>query len=149
MPKLYYILQYFIKVYKWFLTESHKGWCHQMKTFSALLVLCAGKSPVTAEFSSKRPLAWSFDVFFDLHLNKRLSKQSGGWWFETPYCCLWRHCNASEHLSVHNEHQLNSLKPSDLIWRNSSGSILAQVMACCLTAPSHYLNQSWLIISKV
>ena len=29
-----------------------------------------------------------------------------------------------------------------------SGSTLAQVMACCLTAPSHYLTQCWLIISE-
>ena len=43
----------------------------------------------------------------------------------------------------------NSLRPSDAIWRHRSGSTLAQVMACCLTAPSHYLNQCWLIISKV
>ena len=43
----------------------------------------------------------------------------------------------------------NSLGPSDATWRQRSGSTLAQVMACCLTAPSHYLNQSWLIISKV
>ena len=43
----------------------------------------------------------------------------------------------------------NSLWPDDAIWRHRSGSTLAQVMACCLTAPSHYLNQSWLIISKV
>ena len=35
------------------------------------------------------------------------------------------------------------------IWQQRSGSTLAQVMACCLTAPSHYLNQCWLIISKV
>ena len=35
----------------------------------------------------------SFDVFFDLRLNKRLSKQSWGWWFETPSRSLWRHCN--------------------------------------------------------
>ena len=42
-----------------------------------------------------------------------------------------------------------TLRPSDTIWRHRSGSILAQVMACCLTAPSHYLNQCWLIISKV
>ena len=35
----------------------------------------------------------SFDVFYDLHLNKRLSKQSWGWWFETPLRPLWRHCN--------------------------------------------------------
>ena len=39
----------------------------------------------------------------------------------------------------------NSLWPSDAIWRQRSGSTLAQVMACCLTAPSHYLNQCWLI----
>ena len=44
---------------------------------------------------------------------------------------------------------LNSLWPSDTIWQQRSGSTLAQVMACCLTAPSHYLNQCWLIISKV
>ena len=44
---------------------------------------------------------------------------------------------------------LNSLGPSDAIWRQKSGSTLVQVMACCLTAPSHYLNQCWLIISKV
>ena len=42
------------------------------------------------------PVTWSFDVFFDLRLNKRLSKQSGRWWFETSSRSLWRHCNASE-----------------------------------------------------
>ena len=45
--------------------------------------------------------------------------------------------------------QLNSLRPCDTIWRHISGSTLAQVMACCLTAPSHYPNQCWLITSKV
>ena len=44
---------------------------------------------------------------------------------------------------------INSLWPSDAIWRQESGSTLAQVMACCLTATSHYLNQYWLIISEV
>ena len=44
---------------------------------------------------------------------------------------------------------VNSMWPSDAIWRQRSGSTLAQVMTCCLTAPSHYLNQCWLIISKV
>ena len=29
------------------------------------------------------------------------------------------------------------------------GSTLAQVMACCLMAPSHYLNQCWLVIHDV
>ena len=60
---------------------------------SALLAICAGNSPVTGEFSAQRPVMRSFDVFFDLRLNKRLSKQSWGWWFETPWRSLWRHCN--------------------------------------------------------
>ena len=68
-------------------------WRHQMETFSALLALCAGNSPVPGEFPAQRPVTRSFDVFFDLCLNKRLSKQSWGWWFETLLCPLWRHCN--------------------------------------------------------
>ena len=69
------------------------SWCHQMKTFSALQAFCAGNSPVTGELPAQRPVVQSFDVFFDLHLNKWLSKQSWGWWFEMPSCSLWRHCN--------------------------------------------------------
>ena len=42
---------------------------------------------------AQRPVTRSFDVFFDLCLNKRLSKQSWGWWFETPSRPLWRHYN--------------------------------------------------------
>ena len=40
----------------------------------------------------------------------------------------------------------NSLGPSEVIHRDRSGSTLAQVMACFLAAPSHYLNQLWLIV---
>ena len=49
--------------------------------------------PVTGEFPSQRPATRSFDVFFDLRLNKPLSKQSRGWWFETPSRSSLRHCN--------------------------------------------------------
>ena len=41
-----------------------------METFSALLVLNEGNSPVTGEFPSQRPVTWSSDVFFDLRLNR-------------------------------------------------------------------------------
>ena len=68
-------------------------WRHQMETFSALLAICAGNSPVPGEFPTQRPVTRSFDVLFDLRLNKRLSNQSCGWWFETPSCSLWRHRN--------------------------------------------------------
>ena len=66
-----------------------------METFSALLAICAGNSLVRGEFPTQRPVMRSFDVFFDLHLNKWLSKQRWGWWFETPPCPLWRHRNGA------------------------------------------------------
>ena len=53
------------------------------------------------------PVTRSFDVFFDLHLNKRLSKQSRRWWFETPPRPLWRHCDV-------------------WLWRNSVWCILSK-----------------------
>ena len=92
--------------YHWFLSRWKHGviiWrmfrhClpwrrHQMETFSALLALCAGNSPVTGEFPTQWPVTRSFDVFFDLRLNIRLSKQSWGWWVQTPSRPLWCHYN--------------------------------------------------------
>ena len=69
-------------------------WLHQMEKKSALLAICAGNSPVTGEFPAQRSVTLSFNIFFDLRLNRRLSKQSRGWWFETPSHPLRRHCNA-------------------------------------------------------
>ena len=43
---------------------------------------------------------------------------------------------------------VNLLWPSDAIRRQGTESTLAQVMACCLMAPSHYLNQCWLIVRR-
>ena len=60
-----------------------------------LFRIWAGHSPVTSEFPAKRPATRSFDVIFDLRLNERLSKQSWGWWFETQWHPLWRHCNVN------------------------------------------------------
>ena len=58
--------------------QQHAGypwWRHQMETISALLAICAGNSPASGEFPAQRPVTRSFDIFFDLRLNKRLSKQ--------------------------------------------------------------------------
>ena len=68
--------------------SSISWWRHQMETFSTLLAICAGNSPVSGEFPAQKPVTRSFGVFFDLRLNKRLSKQSWGWWFETLSCPL-------------------------------------------------------------
>ena len=56
-----------------------------METFSALLAICAGNSPISGEFPAQRPVTRAFDVSFDLRLNKR--------WLETLSCSLWRQSN--------------------------------------------------------
>ena len=95
-----YLLIKFVRQKRKAITISHNmknikpWWRHQMEAFSALLVLCAGNSPVTSEFPSQRPVTHSFGAFFDLRLNKRLSKPSRGRWYETSLCSLWRYCNA-------------------------------------------------------
>ena len=69
--------------------------------------LCAGNSPGTGEFPAQKAsyaenvsIWWRHhDVYFDLRPNKRLSKQSWGWWFETPSRPLWRHRNVSFQIS--------------------------------------------------
>ena len=59
-----------------------------------------GNPPVNDGFPSQRPVVRSFDVFFDLHLNKRLRTQSRHRWFETASGSLWRHCNDWSHMTV-------------------------------------------------
>ena len=73
--------------YKGFTMTSSNG-----NIFRVTGHLC-GNSPVTGEFPAQRPVTPSFDVLFDLRLNKRLSKQLWGWWFETPSHPLWRQSN--------------------------------------------------------
>ena len=73
-------------------------WHYQMETFSASLVFFAGNTPVTGEIPAQRPATRSFEVFFHLLLNKQLSKQPWGWWFETLLRPLWRHCNEAKWL---------------------------------------------------
>ena len=70
----------------WFFHQLHMMMSSK-ETFSALLALCA----VPGDFPL--PVTRSFDVFFDLRPNKRLSNQWWGWWFETLSSPLWRHCN--------------------------------------------------------
>ena len=70
-------------VYLWFEVSLtlyvRVWWRHQMETFSALLAICAGNSPVAGEILAQSPVTRSFAVFFDLRPNKRLSKHSLGW----------------------------------------------------------------------
>ena len=84
--------------------------------------LCAGNSPGT--------VTRSFDVFFDLCLNKQLSKQSRRRWFETPSHFSWRHCNEKLGflfcIAIY-------LRDNKLGWR----------VTACTTADSRFAPSQW------
>ena len=126
-------------------------WRHQMGTFSALLAICAGNSPVPGELPAQRPATRSFDVFFDLRLNKRLSKQSWGWWFETLSRSLWRHCNGRVRFLVVITHECSI--SSSALWMHICRSPCLHC-GCALTTSTVSMSKmgvnrkSWLCIYK-
>ena len=67
--------------------------------------LC-GEFTGPGEVPTQRPVTRSFDVFFDLCLNKRLNKQPWGWWFETPSWSLWRQCNVAREGDSYSRHHM-------------------------------------------
>ena len=139
-------------------------WRHQMETFSALLAICAGNSSVPGEFPAQRPVTRSFDVFFDLRLNKWLSKQSRGWWSETLSRPLWRHRNGQCRrdigyccefkiwsvfcLSLCIDVLINSSPPSAAYMRRWTGvSIGSGNGLSPVRRKNHYMNQCCLIVN--
>ena len=123
-------------------------WRHQMETFSALLAICAGNSPVPGEFLAHRPVTRSFDVYFDLSPNKRLSKQLWGWWFETQSRPLWRHCNGAVCLGGHqSKHQSSNalafvLLPSQRASNAENVSIWWRNHVAIILSRSHYVTMT-------
>ena len=85
------------------LHKAQKRWCMTTSSngniYRVTGPLC-GEFTGPGEFPTQSPVTRSFDVFFDLRVNKRLSKQSRGWLFETPVSSLWRHCNGSWNVSM-------------------------------------------------
>ena len=94
-------------------------------------------------------------MFFVVGLQKLLSKYSICWWPVTPDTHHWNknwfcYFLLQFAISLFNcSIPFNWLGTSDAIWWHKSGSTLAQVMACCLTASSHYLNQCWFLIGEI
>ena len=91
-------------------------------TFRVTGHLC-GNSLTTGEFPALRPVTRSFNVFFDLRLNKRLSKQSWGWWFETPsrpFCCKYNFIK-NRHLCYFNSNQF--------LWQLSASHLWPDVLS--------------------
>ena len=108
--------------------------------------LCAGNSPVPVNSPHKGQFTRSFDVFFDLRLNKRLSKQPWGWWFETPSWSLWRQCNGNNGLDVHRYEEYyisydfhwNSYKRINFVLPGTSWNVGRDLLkSVCCTAVLH------------
>ena len=117
---------------------------HQMKTFSALLAICAGNAQVTGEFPAERPVTRSFDCFFDLRLNKRLSKQSRSWWFETQSRPLWRHSD-----DVIRYHLLIWFVLAFWSFQNYSGTITACGQIFTISALRTAVLMLWAVVSSL
>ena len=73
------------------LLMDETSWRHQIEPFFRFTGHLCGE--FTGEFPSQRPVTRSFDVFFDLRLNKLFCKQSRRRWFEAASRSLWRHCD--------------------------------------------------------
>ena len=81
--------------------------------------LC-GEFTGPGKFPAQKPVTRSFDVFFDLRLNKRLSKQSWGWWFETLSRPLWHQCNGmSFYIRVYRRSARRGFSKANDFWTNS------------------------------
>ena len=95
-----------------------------------------GNSPVTGEFPAQRPVMRSFDVFVDLRLNKRLSKQSWGWWFETQKHPLLRHFIADKQIFVIpvNASSHRCTYAICVAGNNNYNDVIMSAMACKITS---------------
>ena len=84
----------------WVITLRHHMMTSSNRNIFRVTGPLCGEFTGPGEFPAQRPVTRNFDVFFDLRLNKRLSKQPRGWWFDALSWSLWRHRNDSN-LRVH------------------------------------------------
>ena len=154
---LYFLL---ILLYsKWTPLQSVCFWCHALLCACSVMMtslngnifrvtghLC-GEFTGPGEVPAQRPVTRSFDVFFDLRLNKRLSKQSWGWWFETLSHPLWRHRNVCLFCRIwgRSRFSVNSMKVIlfAMYIHAPSTDLLANGFALCTA-----LNESYLIFER-
>ena len=119
-------------------------WRHQMEAFSALLAICAGNPPVHGELSAQRPVTRSFDVCFDLRLNKRFSKQSWGCWLETLPYPLWRHSSEITYACIR-----QTSSTLDTRWFGECNRSLIQTWQLAnVTADIVHINRLSIVVGK-
>ena len=94
------------------------------------------------EFPTQRPVTRNFHVFFDLRLNKQLSKQSSGWWFETPSRPLWRHGNVQDYMFTSVSSTLRNDKVYTTVTTRGQPGISFDWQLYCLSKSAHRKNET-------
>ena len=93
-----------------------------------------------------RIIGWPYTVLGHQQAQCCLNMFIQTWLFTTPFCSTgdfiqnsWWDSTRCVDLS-----RIHPLLPSNAMWNRGTRSTSVQVMACCLAAPSHCLNQCWL-----
>ena len=127
------------------------AWCCQAT--SHYLHQCWSRSPMPYGVTKRQweligP--WKFELNFRHVIFKQILV-IGVWGISCEIALIWVSLDFTDDQStlVQVMGAVRHHMPGGTIWRHRSGSTLAQVMAWCLMAPSHYLNQCWLLISAV
>ena len=111
---------------------------------------CQSACQISERSDNSKYKSRGFETLRDLTKRRLFGYWDGPWALFQYKDCLPRYGILMLKIRWSGNHVIfNSLWPNDAIWWHRSASTLAQVMACCLIAPSHYLNQCWLIISKI
>ena len=123
-------------------------WNHRPKSTLTEVMACCLTTPRHYPNQSWLIVNWAPRKNFQLNLNQNTKIICQEHAFESVLSKMF---NISLKIKVWVKQfkQFNSLWPSDATWQHKFGSTLGQIMACCLMAPSHYLNQCLLIISEV
>ena len=124
----------------WAMFMNGSWWRHQMEFFRVTGLLC-GSYTGHRWIPSQRPVTRNFDIFFDLHPNKQLSKESWGCWFGASSRSLWRYCNVNWSADLYGSGlfpkwsswmvwapNFQSVWSSDVIWRHTPLWTLVQVI---------------------
>ena len=106
--------------------------------------------------------------FFDLCLNKRLNKQSWGWWFETLSHPLWRHSNVRSFFHYYRCHQrfdyiryfvhcmsvpflinvIVAILISDVCWSSVRAILyIIYTLSCVVELYVHHMNRLGIFVS--
>ena len=137
-------------------------WRHEMETFSTLLAICAGNSPVIGEFPAQRPVTRSFDVYFDLlWINVWANNgEAGDFRCHCAHCdvtvmvlsMFLGHCSATCNivqywtlLQLYNGPNCTNCRlPGDSHLTQSTGSSSIYLMTCCLYRKKTSSGRCWL-----